>query len=292
MSVPDREPQRLISSGDATICAEAFGDPGDPPLLLVMGQMASMMWWADEFCERLAASGRYVIRYDHRDTGRSTGYPPGEPGYTPSEMRCDAFAVLDGYGIEGAHLVGISMGGAIVQVLALERPDRALSVTAISTTPISIDSETELPAPSPGYMEHAGAAEGLDWADAEAIKAFLLSDSRALAGTGHAFDERAARDLIEAEFARADNPLSLVNHELLDADEEPEWDLEELRAPLLVIHGTADPLFPYPHGEALAGAVAGATLETIDGGGHELHRDDWDQIIDAIARHTADAQSA
>jgi pimeloyl-ACP methyl ester carboxylesterase len=289
--VPDRAQERLISSGDATICTEAFGDPGNPPVLLVMGQMASMMWWPEEFCRKLAETGRFVIRYDHRDTGKSTSYPPGDPGYTAAEMQGDPIAVLDGYGIESANVVGMSMGGAIAQVVALSHPARVATLTAISTSQVSADDRQELPAPSTKYMEHAGRAESVDWSDTEAIKAFLLSDCRELAGSKHPFDERAARELIAADTARAENPLSVINHELLDSDEDAEWHLDELQPPLLVIHGTSDPLFPRDHGRALADAVPGARLVEIDGGGHELHPNDWDQIIEAIAGHTAGESS-
>ena len=125
--------ERMIEANDAELCSEAFGNPGDPPILLVMGMSASMVWWAEEFCERLADERRFVIRYDHRDTGRSVTYPPGYPAYTASDLVRDAIGVLDAYGLAAAHIVGVSMGGALAQLLALDFPDRVLSLVLIRT---------------------------------------------------------------------------------------------------------------------------------------------------------------
>src|SRR5918997_5179801 len=97
--------ERIVHANGVELCTEAFGDAADPPVLLVMGIGASMIWWEDGFCRMLAERGRFVIRYDHRDTGRSTTYEPGRPGYTGPDLTADAAAVLDGYGIPAAHLV-------------------------------------------------------------------------------------------------------------------------------------------------------------------------------------------
>src|SRR5918997_4413010 len=101
---------RFIQTNGVTLAADSFGDPADPAILLIMGGGASMDWWEDEFCERLAAAGRFVIRYDHRDTGQSTAYEPGAPGYTGTDLADDAVGVLDAYGLASAHIVGMSMG--------------------------------------------------------------------------------------------------------------------------------------------------------------------------------------
>jgi pimeloyl-ACP methyl ester carboxylesterase len=127
--------ERMIKSNGVDICTEAFGDPSATPILLIMGASASMLMWPEEFCEQLAAGGRYVIRYDNRDTGRSIHYPVGEPGYTVEDMADDAAAVLDAYGLATAHIVGASMGGMITQVFALRHRDRARTITPIMSTP-------------------------------------------------------------------------------------------------------------------------------------------------------------
>jgi pimeloyl-ACP methyl ester carboxylesterase len=268
------------------ICSETFGDRSDPAVLLIMGAMASMLWWPDEFCRRLAGSGRFVIRYDNRDTGRSTGYERGTATYTSDDMAGDAIAVLDEHGVDRAHVVGMSMGGGIAQQVALDYPDRVLSLTAISTSAIS-DHDADLPGPTPEYMDHAAAFDDLDWSDTGAVADLLVRDARALSGTRHAFEEAAAREFVRRDLERAIDPSRLANHGDLGGAEGRTFRVEDIGVPLLVIHGTADPLLPLPHGAALAEAVPGATLVTIDGGGHELHEGDWDQILEAIAAHTA-----
>src|ERR671924_1370949 len=117
----------MIRANDAELCTECFGRPADPPILLIMGIGASMLWWEEGLCRMLAGGGRFVIRYDHRDTGRSVTYARGRPGYTGSDLVADAARVLDAYEIPAAHVVGVSAGGAFGQLLALDHPDRVLS---------------------------------------------------------------------------------------------------------------------------------------------------------------------
>jgi pimeloyl-ACP methyl ester carboxylesterase len=269
----------------APICSETFGSRNDPAVLLIMGAMASMLWWPDGFCRRLAGAGRLVIRYDNRDTGRSTGYEPGTATYTFDDMASDAVAVLDEHRVERAHVVGMSMGGGIAQLVALSHPERVASLTLISTTNFG-DQDNDLPGPTAEYMRHAAAFDDLDWSDTPAVAELLLRDARRLAGVRHPFDEAAARELIGRDLERAIDPARLANHGALGGGGGSGRELKELAAPLLVIHGTADPLIPYPHGVALAEAVPGATLVTVEGGGHELHEGDWDQILGAIVSQT------
>jgi pimeloyl-ACP methyl ester carboxylesterase len=273
--------EKTIHSNGAEICAQSFGRPGDPAVLLIMGQMASMLWWPAALCERLAGAGRFVIRYDNRDTGRSTSYEPGSPPYTLDDLSDDAVAVLDGYGIDRAHVAGMSMGGVIAQLVALRHPERVSGVTAISTTPVGEPADG-LPGSDAAYLDHAAAFERLDWSDTEALAELLVRDARRLAGTRHPFDEAATRELVARDLQRTRNPPSLVNHALLSGGEDRTGGLAEIGVPFRVVHGTADPIFPYEHGVALARAAPGADLVTLDGGGHELHERDWDRIADAI----------
>jgi pimeloyl-ACP methyl ester carboxylesterase len=131
---------RLLSEGGVGLCTEAFGDPAHPPLLLIMGMGGSMIWWEDEFCGMLAAGGRFVIRYDNRDTGWSVTYDPGRPGYGFPDLVVDATRVLDGYRVPRAHVVGLSMGGAIAQLLALDFSSRVAS--SYSSAPLLPDPGT------------------------------------------------------------------------------------------------------------------------------------------------------
>ena len=151
----------MVAASGAELCTQAFGDPGSPPVLLVMGQMASMLWWPDDLCRLLADGDRYVLRYDNRDTGASTAYPPGEPAYGGDDFVRDALAVLDGYGISRPCGRDVA-GGAVAQVLAANFPDRVLTLTAISTTDAG-GPPAGLPGPSAAYLEHASAFGDLDW---------------------------------------------------------------------------------------------------------------------------------
>jgi pimeloyl-ACP methyl ester carboxylesterase len=277
--------ERLILGNGVRLCTESFGDPSDPPFLLVMGLGASMLWWEDGFCRSLAERGRFVIRYDHRDTGRSTTYEPGRPGYTGEELRGDVVAVLDGYGLAAAHLVGVSAGGALVQLLALDRPDHVLSLVLISTSPATAGVRS-LPAPSAAFTEFVRSAE-VDWANADSAVDFLVAYARVLAGDERRFDEAKARDLITRDVSRAHDFAAQQNHDLLEDDGRPREPLASIAAPTLVIHGTADPMFPLPHGQALADEIPGARLLPLDGAGHGVQRKDWEIITEAIATHTA-----
>src|SRR5262245_14008053 len=116
--------ERMVKSNGVDICTEEFGDVAAPTVLLVMGAGASMLRWPEDFCQQIASGGRHVVRYDNRDTGRSTTYPPGSPEYTVEDLADDAVRVLDAYGIDRAHVVGASMGGMIAQQVALRHPDR------------------------------------------------------------------------------------------------------------------------------------------------------------------------
>jgi pimeloyl-ACP methyl ester carboxylesterase len=281
---------RAIRTDDIEIATEAFGAPSHPPVLLIMGGMASMLWWPEEFCARLAGRGRYVIRYDQRDSGLSTKYPPGQPGYAFEDAADDVFRVLDGYGISAAHIVGFSLGGMVGQGAALKHPDRVLSLTAISTSPLGMNT-SHLPASGEAWMEHMKV--DADWSDRADAVAYLVEDARLVAGTAHPFDEAGTKAFIEQDFDRSGGYLSATNHSVLFAIGDA-WQgrLHEMKVPLLVVHGTADPVFPVEHGAELARAVAGARLLKLEGGGHELHKADWDTIISAIMEHTDDHRNA
>ena len=278
--------ENTISAGGVEIATEAFGDPAHPPVLLIMGAMSSMLWWPEALCRRLAGQGRHVIRYDNRDTGRSTAYPPGEAAYGFDDMADDAIRVLDGHGLGRAHLVGMSLGGMIAQLAALAHPDRVASLTAISTSPVGTDT-SHLPGTTAAYMEHAATGESVDWTDRAQVIDFMCRDARAIAGTAHPHDSAAARRLIETDVDRARSFASATNHFMLKGGDRWRGRLGELRPPLLVIHGTADPIFPVDHGAALAAIVPGARLVRVEGGGHELHPADWDSYVAAITAHTA-----
>ncbi|AFL50264.1 pimeloyl-ACP methyl ester carboxylesterase [Sinorhizobium fredii] len=244
----------VIRTDGVELATQSFGNPTHPPLLLIMGGMASMLWWPDEFCHQLAERDRFVIRYDQRDSGLSTKYPPGQPGYTFDDAVDDIFRVLDGYGISKAQIVGFSLGGMVGQVAALKSPQRIFSLTAISTSPVGVDT-SDLPASGEAWMEHMSVEA--DWSDRADAVTYLVEDARLTAGTAHRFDEAGTRAFIERDFDRPGGYLSTTNHSILfEVGERWQGRLNQIKVPLLVVHGTADPIFPVEHGEALARAVA------------------------------------
>ncbi|ESY26994.1 alpha/beta hydrolase [Mesorhizobium sp. LNJC391B00] len=267
------------------IVSQTFGDPGDPAILLIMGAMASMLWWPEALCKKLAGEGHFVIRYDNRDTGLSTKYTPGEPPYTFDDMADDAVRVLDGCGIGKAHVVGMSMGGMIAQRLVLKHPSRVITLTVISSSPVGIDT-SHLPGTTEAYMEHSADGAKVDWSDRDQVIGFVVKDARAIASNAHPFDEKAMRAFVQQDYDRSGGFLSATNHFMLKSCEDLKGRLCEIKVPLLVIHGTSDPIFPVEHGAALADAVAGGRLVRVEGGGHELHPDDWGTIVAAIVTHT------
>jgi pimeloyl-ACP methyl ester carboxylesterase len=276
--------ERLIENDGVALCAEAFGDPADPAILLIAGIGSSMVWWEEEFCSRLAGDGRFVIRYDHRDTGRSITYPHGQPGYTGEDLSTDAIRVLDGFDIDAAHVVGVSAGGGIAQELALEFPDRVRSITTISSSP-AVPVGRQLPSPTKAFGSFLGTAQ-IDWSDADSVVDYIVGYVRMLSGETRPFDEQAWRALTRLDVERARDFSAAQNHDLIAGDGGAHDPLSEIKIPALVIHGTADPMFPLGHGEALAAEIPNARLLTLDGAGHGVYREDWDAIVAALLEHT------
>jgi pimeloyl-ACP methyl ester carboxylesterase len=276
--------ERMIEANGVELCTSSFGDPADPPILLIMGIGASMLWWEEGFCRRLAEDGRFVLRYDHRDTGRSVTYEPGHPGYTGADLVADAVGVLDAYGIGAAHVVGVSAGGAFAQLLALGFTDRVLSLVLISTSP-AVPIDRELPSATEPFHRFLASAE-VDWSDKESVVEYLVGYSRMLAGDERPFDEEAARDLVRRDVERARDLAASENHGAIESGELPRDPLSSIQVPALVIHGTADPMFPLEHGRALVDEIPGAELLVLEGAGHGVVRTDWETIARAIIRHT------
>jgi pimeloyl-ACP methyl ester carboxylesterase len=276
--------ERMIDANGVKLCTEPFGDPADSAVLLITGMSGSMLWWDAEFCRLLVAGGRFVIRYDHRDTGRSVTYAPGRPGYTGADLVGDAVRVLDAYGILAAHIVGVSMGGALAQLLALDFPRRVRSLVLVSTSP-AVPGERRLP-PSVEEHDRFAASVDVEWSDPNAVVEYLVDYSRVLAGGERPFDAAAIRDLARREAERARDLAAAQNHALMPDDGRARPPLSAIAVPTLVVHGTADPLFPPAHGEVLADEIPGARLLTLEGAGHGLDRADWETVAHAILEHT------
>ncbi|MEV4116737.1 alpha/beta fold hydrolase [Nonomuraea sp. NPDC049695] len=275
--------EQLLSINGVELCVEAFGDRASPAITLVAGAAASMLWWDARLCERIAAHGRFVVRYDHRDTGRSTCYPPGRPAYSFTDLALDVLGIQDALGIERAHVVCQSMFGGIGLILGVDHPDRVASLTFVSTSTGADD----LPPPSSDLVMPAEP----DSSDAAAVVEYVVAGARAYAGGSPYFDEAASRALVERDVARARSYAStLANHYAIDLDGPARGGFGDIAAPTLVVHGDHDPLLPLPHGKALRDAIPGAKLLVLEGAGHDLPGPVWDDLVSALVRHTEEGR--
>jgi pimeloyl-ACP methyl ester carboxylesterase len=281
--------ERMIEANGVELCTESFGRPADTPVLLIMGIGGSMLWWEEGFCRLLVEGGRFVIRYDHRDTGRSVSSEPGRPRYTSADLVTDAVGVLHAYGIAAAHVVGVSAGGAFAQLLALGYSNRVLSLVLISTSPAT-PGERGLPPATERYRRFVASAT-VEWSDESSVIEYLVGYARVLAGGVRRFDEAATRELVSRDVQRARNIEAAENHSLAAEGEVPRRPLSSIAVPTLVIHGTDDPMFPLEHGEALAREISGSQLLVLERAGHGVERADWETVARAIIAHTAPAKS-
>ena len=258
---------RQLRVGDVELCVDELGDPGDPLVVLVGGAAASMDWWDLGLCESIVDGGRRVVRYDHRDTGRSTTGVPGSPDYDGSALERDCAALVEALGGGPAHLVGLSMGGGISQAVALHRPDLVAALTLVATSAVG-GVDDDLPRPTAELRARfESPPPDPDWTDPTRVVDWLVDGERAFAGP--LFDEVRTRAIARQVVARSVDPASAGNHWLVGGDDEP-LDVRRITAPTLVVHGDRDPLFPLPHGEALAAAIPDARLLVVPGMGHQV----------------------
>lgn len=276
----------VIESEGIRLYSESVGRTDDPAILLIMGATASGAWWPDDVCTALADRGRFVIRYDHRDTGGSTSHEPGTAQYTVEDLADDAIRLLDGYGISAAHVIGMSLGGYIAQLLALKHSRRILTIAMIASERLAA-ADPAMPGMAPELLAYHARAAELDWRDREAVIEYRVGAWALLSGSAHEFDPELIRTMATTELARTPNPLAAFNHAALG--DATGWldRLEEITQPALVIHGTDDIVLPYAHAEALYAALPDARLVTLEGTGHELPRAVWPAVVDEIVRHTA-----
>jgi pimeloyl-ACP methyl ester carboxylesterase len=283
--------------GEIELCYETYGDPGQPPMLLVMGLGTQMLGWDAEFCEQLAARGFHVIRYDNRDVGRSTMLSDHAPptlaqliarsrraaAYTLAEMAADGVGLLDHLGIERAHVVGASMGGMIAQTIAARRPERVLSLCSImSSTGSRISGQ---PAPSTYRLFLRPIAR-----DRERYVEQLVELFAHIGSPGFDRDERVLRATFAAMYDRGHDPAGSSRQlAAILASGNRTRELRRITAPTLVIHGTKDRLVAPSGGRATARAIPGARLLTIEGMGHDLPRALWPRLLDAIVENAARA---
>ncbi|PKK38509.1 alpha/beta hydrolase [Siphonobacter sp. SORGH_AS_0500] len=275
--------ERLIQHKDVQLCTQSFGQVGRPTVLLIMGATASMLWWDTSFCQQLARKGYFVIRYDNRDVGQSTTYTPGPPPYQLDDLVDDAMAIINGYGLGQAHLVGMSLGGLIAQMAALKYPRRVKSLTLISTGPWG-DSDPTIPEMDQRIVAFQAKRGEVDWTDEQAVVEYMSQGAHLMSGR-KPFDKNRHEQLIRAEFKRATNYVSMFNHAFLQGGEQYYGRVSEIKQPTLLIHGTDDVIWSYKHTDVLLAELDDAHRITLEGTGHELHAADWDKIISGIADH-------
>ena len=293
---------RLVRVGPSDdrvdLCVDEHGDADDPLVVLVHGAAASMDWWDPGLCEAIAARGRRVVRYDHRDTGQSTTGRPGHPAYDGGALERDLVALVEALG-PPAHLVGLSMGGGIAQSVALQRPELVSGLTLVATTGVG-GLPDGLPGTAPSLAAwFADPPPPPDRDDREQVVDSLVAAQRAFAGPD--FDETAVRRTAEQVVDRSHDVAAADNHWLVvqggegSADQGPPLDVRRIAVPTLVVHGTHDPMFPLPHGEALAAAIPGARLLVVDRMGHEPPPESaWKDVVpdlSVVDRGDRDAQA-
>ncbi|MBB3891496.1 pimeloyl-ACP methyl ester carboxylesterase [Phenylobacterium haematophilum] len=272
-------------NGQVELEYESFGDEAAPTILLINGLGSQMTRWPADFCGKLAARGYRVIRMDNRDTGLSTWFKPGE-SYSLSDMAADAVAVLDAAGVAKAHVAGVSMGGMITQALAINHPDRVLSITSIMSAtgaPGTLD-----PTPEAGAVLNTAPPDPK--ADFEAFLDFAVRNGETIGSPGYPWPPGALRERAAAEYARAFNPTGSARQMgAIRSDGDRTERLSKLKIPAVVLHGADDPLVRLAGGEATAAAIPGAELRVIPGMGHDLPPALHDTFIDAILAAVARA---
>lgn len=274
----------MVASGTARLAVQSFGTPGNPALILVMGATASMLGWPESLCHKLADAGLHVLRFDHRDTGQSSTCPPGAPDYSVEDMAADVRSVMDAHALQRAHLMGMSLGGYLAQMVAVTDPQRVLSLALLASEPLGWDG-APLPHISPVILDHFATLPALDWTDTAAAIEFLVQTERLMAGSGAPFDAVAARTNAAAILDRAVNPAAMFNHAALSSTKDWTAAFRRIACPSLVITGEDDPVLPPANARALAAGIPGAALHLLPGIGHELPPRCHDQIAHLVLGH-------
>lgn len=278
--------EKVIKTNGIELYTESFGDEKNPAILLIAGATVSMLYWDAEFCQQLSEKGFFVIRYDNRDVGKSTTYEPGSTPYDIVDLTNDAISILDGYKIDKAHFMGISLGGLISQIASIKYPDRVKSLILMSTGPWG-DSDPTIPEMDKHILDFHGKAATVNWTNEDSVVSYMIEGFALMSGRKE-FDRPRSEKYIRAEFNRANNYISMFNHATLQGGEDYWNRLSEIKQPTLIIHGTDDKIWHFKNAAVLLERIKGSKLITLEGTGHELHFDDWVTIIDGIEKHIND----
>lgn len=289
-----------IQANGLTLHYDTFGDPAHPPMLLIMGLGAQMILWPPALCERLAAAGYYVVRFDNRDIGLSEKLDRlGKPDllraglrhtfglslkapYALEDMAQDTVGLMDALGFQTAHVVGLSMGGMIAQWMAIRHPERLRSLTLVMTH----SGNRRLPGPTWALRNRL--IRRPKRFDRETLVRHAMGTWQLIGSPAWPPDEVELRQLMEAAFDRSHHPRGIARQTLaiLAAPNRVPL-LRKIRTPTLVIHGTSDPLVPVAGGKELARHIPGARLELIEGMGHDLPKALLPRFADLIAGHAS-----
>lgn len=288
-------------NGPVDLYYETFGDPHNPALLLVNGLGSQCISYDEQWCARFAARGLFTIRFDNRDVGLSTKFDGivadlgavvaarrdgREPdvAYRLSDMADDAVAVLDALGIDRAHVMGLSLGGMIVQQLAIDHPERLLTMTSVMSTTGDPDVGQSTPEALAFLMEPPPT-------DREAVIERHLAANRVYGSPGH-FDAERLRAVAAAAYDRCFDPDGAARQLVAAvASGSRSERLRSLEVPTLVLHGDADTLIDPSGGRRTAECVPGARFVVLEGMGHDYPPAYWDRWVDLVAEHTGVASS-
>jgi pimeloyl-ACP methyl ester carboxylesterase len=292
--------ERMASANGIELCYQEMGDPEGQPLLLVMGLATQMIAWHEGLCRLLADRGFRVIRFDNRDIGRSTkldraGVPSkvdlllgrrATAPYLLGDMAADAVGLLDHLEIDQAHVVGASMGGMIVQQMAIDHPRRLRSMVSIMST--TGNRRSGQPSLKTFGILLGNPPRGRDQVIARAVRTFKVIGS-----PGFPFEEDMVREMAALSYDRGHSAAGVMRqlHAIVASGDRTEA-LHRVQVPTAVIHGTRDPLVKPSGGRATAKAIPGARLMMIDGMGHDLPRDLWPTFASAIDHNAARASRA
>ncbi len=274
-----------VTANEVALGIEVFGADGAPLVLLAGG--TTMLSWPEALCERLAAGGRRVVRYDLRDSGESTTVDPDAPGYTLRDLAADAAALAEALGGGRlAHLAGIGVGGMVAQVAALDHPAAFSALTLVGTRPVAPGPPDEdLPDHDQATMGRLFANPMPDWTDRAAVAEFAAAGAEVLGN-----DSDAARTIAGRIWDRTPGtapPVQLANQlgaVFAKLDCTPRWRerLPEIEMPTLVVHGRRDPFFPVGNGEAIAREIPGAQLLVLEEAATAIPTAVADEVAEAM----------
>ncbi len=313
----------ILQVNNIELWYEQFGDPSNETVLLIMGANANCKQWDQEFIDNLVSHNLHVVRFDNRDVGKST-WIGKEPTYMmflkilPSfllkkivnsifglavdnegkfkfnasasvkynllDMAKDAISLMEALCIEKAHIIGASMGGMITQIIALEYPEKVMSITPIMTSP-GIQNES-LSGPTKDLLE--AIKKSFIFNLKGRSEDGVVEIYRQLTGSRFPFNEQEFREKLKPIIAHGNNPFSL-HGAAVGASPDRTSRLNEIDVPTLVIHGTEDAILPLDHGIALADGIRDSKRMIMEGVGHEIPLELMSEIISAIIENIKSA---